>query len=495
MAQALRIWFLAPEVAPFAKTGGLADVAGSLPACLQRLGMDVRVGLPFYQMAKDGNLETKKALEGLEVPLGNKMLRGDVLETSTQEGVPVYFFDKADFFGRPGLYGTPKGDYPDNLERFSYFCRAALLFVKETGWRFDVVHCHDWQTGLIPAYVKTLFRADPFFSEVASVMTIHNLGYQGLFSADKLSICGLPATALHPEGMEYWGKISLLKAGIVYADAITTVSPTYSQEIQRPEFGMGMDGIFKKRSADVYGILNGADYNTWDPAADRHISAHYSRSDIENKRHCKIALVNELGLDQRFADRPLLAMISRLAEQKGCDLLIQIAQDVVQLDAGLIVLGAGEEKYQNFLVRLGKTYPESTAVRIGFDEPLAHRIMAGADMLLIPSRYEPCGLTQLYALKYGTVPIVRGTGGLDDTIEQFDPDSGEGTGFKFVAYEAEAFLEQIKKAMRLFEDGRGWMKVIKNGMQSDFSWDRSAQEYISVYEKARKAAKGLDSMQ
>jgi starch synthase len=258
---------------------------------------------------------------------------------------------------------------------------------------------------------------------------------------------------------------------------------------------MGMDGIFKKRSVDVYGILNGADYDTWDPAVDRHIIAQYGPSDTKNKRQCKAALVNELGLDRRFANRPLLGMISRLAAQKGCDLLIQIAQDVVELDAGLVVLGAGDEEYQDFFVKLGKTYPGSTAVRIGFDEPLAHRIMAGADILLVPSRYEPCGLTQMYALKYGTVPIVRATGGLDDTIEQFDPDSGEGTGFKFAAYKAEAFLGQIKEAVGLFEDGRGWRKLVKNGMQKDFSWERSAQEYISVYEKARRTAKGLDSTQ
>jgi starch synthase len=487
MTEPLKVWFLASEVSPFAKTGGLADVAGSLPACLKNLGVDIRVGLPFYRTVKDGSFEIKKSLEGLEVPLGDTILRGDVLETSTEDGVPVYLFDREDFFDRSGLYGTPKGDYPDNLERFSFFCRAALLFAKETGLRFDVIHCHDWQTGLIPAYLKTLFKADPFFSDVASVMTVHNLGYQGLFPADKFSICGLPATEFHLEGIEFWGKISLLKAGIVYADAITTVSPTYSQEIQRPEFGLGMEGIFKKRSADVYGILNGADYHTWDPAADRHINAHYSISNIKDKGQCKAALINELGLDQRFADRPLLAMISRLAAQKGCDLLVEIARDIVELDAGLVVLGAGEEKYERFLIGLGKKYPESIAVRIGFDEPRAHRIMAGADMLLIPSRYEPCGLTQIYALKYGTVPIVRATGGLDDTIKEFDPVSGRGNGFKFVEYEAEAFLDQIKEAVRLFEEGTNWMKLVENGMRSDFSWERSAQEYIYVYDKARKS--------
>jgi starch synthase len=252
-----------------------------------------------------------------------------------------------------------------------------------------------------------------------------------------------------------------------------------------------MEGIFEKRSADLYGILNGADYNTWDPAIDRHISVQYSPGDMSNKRLCKSDLMSELGLHKRLADRPLLGMVSRLAAQKGSDLLVEIAQDLVKLGVGLVVLGAGEEKYQSFLAKLEKKYPESTAVRIGFDEPLAHRIMAGADMLLVPSRYEPCGLTQIYALKYGTVPIVRATGGLDDTIEQFDPASGKGTGFKFIEYEAEAFLDQIKRAVRLFEDGAGWMKLVENGMRCDFSWQRSARQYVSVYETAKKRGKGF----
>jgi starch synthase len=491
VAKPLKIWFLASEVAPFAKTGGLADVAGSLPASLKGLGMDVRVGLPFYQMAKNGGFETTSVLEGLEVPLGNRVLKGDILETSTQEGVPVYLFDGEGLFDRPGLYGSSRGDYPDNLERFSFFCRAALLFAEDKGLDFDVIHCHDWQTGLIPVYLKTLYRGDPFFSQCVSIMTIHNLGYQGVFPAERLPVCGVPESEFHPGGVEYWGKISLLKAGIMYADAITTVSPTYSREIQTPEFGLGMEGILKKRSADLYGILNGADYNTWDPAIDSHISAQYSTGDMRNKQLCKSHLISELGLHERLADRPLLGMVSRLAAQKGSDLLVEIAQDLVKLNAGLIVLGAGEEKYESFLVKLEKEYPESIAVRIGFDEPLAHRIIAGADMLLVPSRYEPCGLTQIYALKYGTVPIVRATGGLDDTIEQFDPASGKGTGFKFIEYEAEAFLDQIKRAVQLFEDGSGWMKLVENGMQSDFSWERSAHQYVSVYETARKRGKGF----
>lgn len=483
MAGSLKVWFLASEVAPFAKTGGLADVAGSLPGALKKLGVDVRVGLPFYRMAKQENFPTSKAAAGLEVPMGDKILKGDVLETSTPEGVPVYLFDREDLFDRPNLYGTPEGDYYDNLERFNFFSHAALLFAIEAGLQFNVVHCHDWQTGLIPAYLKTIYREEPFFSHLASVFTIHNLGYQGLFSADKLPTCGIPVSEFHLEGLEYWGQMSLLKAGIVYADAITTVSPRYSREIQTPEFGMGMDGVLRKRSDDLYGILNGADYTSWNPATDRHITDHYSHRNIRGKRNCKAGLVKELGLHRRFVDRPVLGMVSRLAAQKGSDLLVQIVEDVVVLDAGLVILGAGEEKYQALLLELARKYPESVAVTIGFDEGLAHRIMAGIDMLLVPSRYEPCGLTQIYALKYGTIPIVRATGGLDDTIQQFDQNSGEGTGFRFVQYEAGAFLDQIKEALKVFEDRPGWMRLVKRGMQEDFSWEKSAREYVALYEK------------
>ncbi len=488
MTESLRVLFLASEAAPFAKTGGLADVAGSLPNALKKLGVDVRVGLPFYRMAKEGNFQTRKAVSGLEVPIGNTRLRGDVLETSTEEGVPVYLFDREDLFDRPNLYGTPEGDYYDNLERFTFFSHAALLFPKKVGFHFDVVHCHDWQTGLIPAYVKTLYRADSYFSNVASVFTIHNIGYQGLFPPDRLHTCGVPVTEFNPDGFEFWGKISLLKAGIVYADAITTVSPRYSREIQTPEFGMGMDGILRKRSTDLYGILNGADYTSWNPATDRHITDHYSPSNMRGKRKCKAGLIKELGLHQRFVDRPVLGMVSRLAAQKGSDLLVQIVEDIVGLDAGLVILGAGEDKYQALFLELASKYPESVSVTIGFDEGLAHRIMAGIDIFLVPSRYEPCGLTQIYALKYGTIPIVRATGGLDDTIQQFDQNSGEGTGFKFVQYETGAFLDQIKEALKVFEDRPGWIRLVERGMRADFSWEKSAMEYVSLYEKVRKRA-------
>ncbi len=483
MAYPMKVWFLAPEVAPFAKTGGLADVAGSLPCALKKLGVEVSVGLPFYQEVKRGDFANRKVMEGLQVPLGSGALQGSVVETTTAQGIPVYLFQQDDLFDRPKLYGNAEGDYADNLERYTYFCRAALLFAKKAGLELDVIHCHDWQTGLIPIYLRTVYMADPALSRVASVFTVHNMGYQGLFPADKLAVCGLPSSEFNPEGIEYWGNLSLLKAGLVYSDAITTVSPRYSLEIQTPEFGLGMEAILRQRSEDLYGILNGADYGAWDPAKDPHISANYSVSKTRNKRTCKAALIDEMGVGKHLLDRPVLAVISRLASQKGHDLLVEIVEDVVRLDAGLIVLGAGEYKYQQALGELRQKHGESIAVRFAFDEPLAHRIMAGADMLLAPSRYEPCGLTQIYALKYGTVPIVRITGGLDDTIQQFDPRSGIGTGFKFGAYEPRAFLEQIKEAVKTYADKATWAKLVKQCMKADFSWEESAREYVLLYEK------------
>jgi starch synthase len=464
----------------------LADVAGSLPGALKKLGVDVRVALPLYRMVKDRNLPMQEVFPGLEVPLGNETLQCDVLETATDDGVPVYLFNREDLFDRSGLYGTAEGDYRDNLERFTFFTRAAFLFTKKVGFDFDVVHCHDWQTGLAPAYLKTLYRGDPFFSQAASVFTIHNMGYQGLFPAEKLSACGLPASEFHPEGFEYWGNISLLKAGLVYADAITTVSPRYSREIQTPEFGMGMDAILRNRSADLHGIINGADYHTWDPATDPHISAHYSLRHMHGKQACKAALAQMVGLDHQFLARPLLAVVSRLTVQKGHDLLLEILPDVAKLDVGLVILGAGEQKYEQALRLLEQQYPERLAVRVGFDEPLAHRIMAGADMLLAPSHYEPCGLTQIYALRYGTVPIVRAIGGFDDTIQQFDPNSGKGTGFKFLKHEARAVLDQIRQAIQTYQDKAVWQELVKNGMKADFSWDESARKYVALYEAVRQ---------
>jgi starch synthase len=490
MVDSPRVWFLAPEAAPFAKTGGLADVVGSLPGALKALGLEVSIGLPLYRVVRQEGFSVTPVLHGLEVPLGTGTLACKVWAGETAEGVPAYFFEREDLFDRPNLYGTPAGDYYDNLERFTFFCRAALLFARKAGLRMNVLHCHDWQTGLVPAYLRTLYREDPFFSETSCVFTIHNIGYQGLFPGEKFPLCGIPVSQYHPEGMEYWGQVSLLKSGIVYADALTTVSPRYSREIQIPEFGFGMDGILRKRARVLHGILNGADYFQWDPSTDRHILSNYRRGDTEGKQENKAYLFEETGLDPSLLDQPALAFISRLSDQKGGDLLLAVAEDLVRLGGVLFVLGKGEEVYERAFRELAERHRDRVAVRIDFDEPLAHRMLAGADLLLVPSRYEPCGLTQIYALRYGTVPVVRATGGLDDTVTSFDPASGEGNGFKFSGYKPQAFLASIRAALDLFHQPTQWERLMENGMEADFSWKRSAQRYAEIYQSISKKAKG-----
>ena len=478
----MNILFLSSEVTPYAKTGGLADVAGSLPGALSRLGINVSVGLPQYRSVTEGSFQRQLVLKGLKVPLAGQTLVANVHATETEDGVPVYFFEREDLFDRPNLYRTPEGDYYDNLERFAFFSRAALLFARATGMGFDVIHCHDWQTGLIPAYLSTLFRTDPFFSFTASLFTIHNIGYQGLFAREKLSVCGLPSETYHPEGVEYWGSISLLKAGIVYSDAVTTVSPTYSREIQTSEFGLGMEGILTNKSAVLYGILNGADYSVWDPAIDPHLASNYDSDHLSEKVVNKAALLKETGLESSLLERPVLGMTSRLSRQKGCDLLVPMLEELAKRKVGLVILGEGEERYERSLREAAEEYPGNFSVTIGFDETLAHRIMAGVDMFLVPSLYEPCGLTQMYALKYGTVPVVRATGGLEDTIEDFDAQTKTGNGFKFGPYDSKAFLSAIQRAMDLWNDQETWEILMRNGMSADFSWKRSGERYLELYQ-------------
>lgn len=491
MAEALKVLFISPEVTPYAKTGGLADVVGTLPGALRRLGMDVRVALPFYRTVREKGVPTETVLTGLEVPQGNENLVCNIRATRAGDEGIVYFVERDPFFDRDHLYTSGNGDYADNLQRFSFFSRAALLFAKAIGFDCDIAHCHDWQTGPVPAFLKTLYTTDPFLSRTASVFTIHNMGYQGIFPRELLPASGLPDGTFHPGGVEYWGKISLLKAGILYADAVTTVSPTYAREIQTHEYGMGMEGILAQRTADLSGILNGVDYGDWNPSTDPHIAAPYGFGDLEGKAICKLTLIREMGLRDSLISRPLFALVSRLTVQKGYDLLLDVIEALVGLDAGLVVLASGGSEYRAPLDAFRKRYPENIAIRIGFDEPLAHRIMAGADMFLAPSRYEPCGLTQIYALRYGTVPIVRATGGLDDTVCQFDPETGQGTGFKFTEFDAGAFLEQITRAVRMFNDRKAWATIVQNAMQADFSWDESARRYATLYEKVARRCSGL----
>lgn len=479
---ALKVLFLASEAVPFAKTGGLADVAGALPQALKGLGLDVRLVLPLYRTVRSGDFEMHSLGEDLEIPMGRQHLKAGIWECQAEGGVPVYFIEREDLYDRPHLYGNEKGDYYDNFERFVFIAGAALQMMEKITFSPDIIHCHDWQTGLVPCLIQGA-KGPAFLKRVPTIFTIHNLGYQGLFPEEKMPLAGLKKEDFfHPEGLEYWGQISLLKAGINYSSAITTVSPSYAEEIQTPEYGMGMEGVLARRKTLLHGILNGIDYRHWDPGHDNHIPALYTPGALKGKALCKASLMAEMGLDQSLKYRPVLAMVSRLDKQKGLDLFMQILDRVLALNVGVVVLGSGGEEIQKGLAEVSRKRPGRLGLKLGFDEPLAHRIMAGADMFLIPSRYEPCGLTQMYALKYGTVPIVRATGGLDDTVVSFNPENGKGNGFKFRAYTGQAFLSAIERAIALFRNSRAWTLLMENGMKEDFSWARSARAYKKLYE-------------
>ena len=488
MAERLKVVFVSPEAVPFATTGGLADVAGSLPGALKHLGTDIRIILPLYRMVSQSKIKLKPIIDDLKVPLGGENLTARVWEAKGIGKVPVYFLERDDLFDRPNLYGNAQGDYYDNLERFSFYCHGALRIAEKLSFAPDLIHCNDWQSGLVPALVTGPYVKNSVVGKAKTIFTIHNLGYQGIFPAKKLWITGLPRdNFFRMDGLEFWGNISLLKAGIVYSHAITTVSPTYARQIQVNGYGMGMEGILHHRKSSLHGILNGVDYKVWNPATDNHLPSKYSLRKKAGKSLCKESLLKEMNLNQSLNQKPLLGMISRLDSQKGVDLLVKIMNDILSLDVGLVILGAGNSSMQRALSRVAEHNPGRMGITIGFDETLAHRIMAGTDMFLIPSRYEPCGLTQMYALKYGTIPIVRATGGLEDTITPFNPQTGRGNGFTFKDYKPKAFFSSILNAVDLYHNPASWKKLQNNAMKEDFSWDRSARSYLDLYHATLKA--------
>jgi len=459
-------------------------VAGALPKSLRELGCEIKLIMPYYRMVKDSGLPHQSLGEEIEVPLGYEKLKADIYQGRLNQDIPVYFIDREEFFDRPHLYGTAKGDYFDNAERFVFFSKAVLLFCQRMGFSPDIIHHHEWQTGLIPAYLKSVYQNDPLLSRTAAVFTIHNIAYQGLFKKEKFWVTDLPAEMYNPEGIEFWERINFMKAGIVYADVINTVSKKYSEEIQTAEYGYGLDGILRKRRSRLYGILNGVDYEDWDPAHDLHLIARYDLNDLHGKRECKKDLLKEFHLPSSLENAPLLGMISRLADQKGFDLLAEILDKLFTLDIGFVLLGTGDQKYHDLFTQIAHKYPQKAGIRIAYDDRLAHKIEAGADFFLMPSRYEPCGLNQIYSLKYGTIPIVRATGGLDDTITPYDPVSKKGNGFKFVRYEAKEFLNTIRGAIRIYSQPEHWKQLLRNAMTADFSWKRSAEAYLQLYRKA-----------
>jgi starch synthase len=470
------------EMSPWAKSGGLADVVSALPAALAGLGYTVGVVIPRFLSAVDA--PARRVVSALRIPLPSGDQEIDIRELSVRDGgagpgrVIVYLIDAPELYGRAGLYGGPAGDYPDNQIRFAVFARAALE-VSRRLFATDVFHCHDWQSALLPVYLKTRPAIDPRFISAKTLLTIHNLGYQGLFEAAAFDDLGLPPGVSQPGGLEFWGRVNFLKGGIVYADAISTVSPTYAREIQTSEFGFGLDGVLRSWGASVTGILNGVDYSRWNPETDPFIPARYSVSDLSGKRECKRQLLAEMGLPGSAMDKPLLGIVSRFATQKGFDLLGDAARELFREDVYLVALGSGEPVWEQLFRDLTREFPGRVGLRFGYDDPLAHRIEAGSDIFLMPSRYEPCGLNQIYSLRYGTIPVVRATGGLDDTI--VDATLPDATGFKFADYNGKALLEAIRRACLAMQDRKGWAALMTRAMRKEFSWAVAARQYSDLY--------------
>ncbi len=477
----MRILLASSEVAPFAKTGGLADVAGALPKALHALGHDVRVALPKYRMVDTGRFKLRQIAGALPVPIAGRTENASLWEGAIDQ-VPTYFVGHDGYYDRDALYQVNGKDYPDNAERFAFFSRAVIELTRVVSFQPAVFHCNDWQTGLVPTYLRTTFLDAPQFRAAGTLFTVHNMGYQGLYGPEILAIARLDQKLFNPFGVEFYGKVNLLKAGLVFADLINTVSKKYSQEIQTGEFGCGLEGVLRGRAKDVHGILNGIDYEDWHPRRDRYIAANFSRTDLAGKARCKADLQTVFGLPVR-PEVPLLAVISRLAEQKGIDLIAEALDAILELDAQLVLLGTGEPVLHRAFEAAKAKHPSRIGLRLGFDVALSHKIEAGADMFLMPSRYEPCGLNQMYSLAYGTIPVVRATGGLDDTIEPFDPKTGTGTGFKFAEATADALLASVGRAVGLYRQSDPWRRLIQNAMACDFSWDRSAKAYEALYEE------------
>ncbi len=478
VVDALSVLMVTPEAHPFAKTGGLAEVSASLTDALGKLGHAVTLVMPRYRgVAVDGAERLQTRLR-----MGDRLQPVMYHERRLSDRVTLVLVDVPEFFDRDGLYGTSDGDYVDNALRYAVFSRAALEYPRLREQRPSVIHAHDWQSGLVPVYQKMQLSSDPYVGGVPAIFTIHNLAFQGVFPTAALAAIGLGLDVLDVQGLEFWGNISYLKGGINFSEKITTVSPGYAREIVQPELGFGFEGVLARRSADLVGILNGIDTSRWTPMADPFVRASFSADDLGGKRDAKRALLSVAGLpsDEAALGRPLIGLVSRLTDQKGFDLIGASLTELMSLDAAWVMLGSGERRYEEEWRALAARYPERVSTTIGFDEQLAHHIEAGADMFLMPSRFEPCGLNQLYSLRYGTVPIVRATGGLNDTVE--DVAAGEsGTGFKFRDYTPEALVSTVRRALSAFRDPAGWAAIEQRGMRQDHSWDASAAEYVKLY--------------
>lgn len=479
----MRILFAASEMVPFCKTGGLADVIGALPPVLAHKGHTVSVMLPGYSIIDRKRYDFKSLDNGFTIPMGDDS-KPIGISAARWNGVDVYLLENSEFFDRENLYGDADGDYSDNGQRFVFYSRAVVESAKHLRISPDIVHAHDWQAGLVVAYLATVYVSEREFHDTAALFTIHNLGYQGLFPPKILELTGISQEEFHWTKMEFWGKLSLLKSGIVNADAISTVSETYAREITGEELGFGLDGALMQRSGDLYGILNGIDQEQWDPATDTSLPALYGPDDITGKKTCRSALLKNCRLKANV-DTPVIGMVSRLDDQKGMDIFGEAVGRILAMDTRLVILGTGAREYHEALTKLAERYPGNLCVMLRFDNDLARLVYAGSDAFIMPSRYEPCGLGQMIAMRYGTVPIVHATGGLADTVRDLDDHPKDGNGFTFNEYSSEALVEAAARAVSSFrKKGKArWKGAMQRGMTADYSWDNAAGKYIALYER------------
>ena len=484
----MNIVLVSSEVEPLAKTGGLADVAASLSVALRRAKQNVSVVMPFYRSIDTKTFAVHDTGLEVEVPLDRSTYKGRIWRFRLGD-VPVYLLKNQDLYDREGLYGEGDADYPDNALRFAFLSRAALEAARVLDLQPDVFHINDWQSALLPVYKHLYYREDPSLGRAGVLLSIHNMAYQGVFDRSQLPRLHLPQDVFHVGGLEFFDQINLLKGGLVYADLLSTVSPSYAKEIQTPEAGAGLEGVLHHRAGELFGILNGIDTSMWNPGRDKKIFTNYTLSKPGGKSSNKSELQKSLDLNVD-AKAPLAAVIARLDPQKGFDLLLEAAPKLLEAGGQLALLGSGQRRYLKDFAKLQERFRGQVSLNEGFDQELARRIYAGADLFLMPSRYEPCGLGQMIAMRYGTIPVVRRTGGLADTVIDFDRDEELGNGFVFDAFEATALVDAIMRAMARFDDRRVWPALVRRAMKTDFSWKTACQRYLDVYVLAMKKARG-----